>query len=127
MSSCYFYNMGLESKKGSYIIKYNVKYSTFESQIYILNSQFQNKWAKNDSFFGGKHKGNECVFIIMKYVLFISFLPITLDIAYSIGEYSFDDMNHKKYIFLLKEKPSFYPSSLSLYWWKKQIKKTHSF
>jgi hypothetical protein len=63
----------------------------------------------------------------MQYVLFISFLPITLDKAYSIGEYSFDDMNHKNDFFLLKEKPSFYPSSLSLYWRKKQIKETHSF
>ncbi len=43
MSSCYFYNIGLESKKGSYIIKYNVKYSTFELQFYIFNSQFENK------------------------------------------------------------------------------------
>lgn len=100
MSSCYFYNMELESKKGSYIIKYNVKYSTFELQIYILNSQFENKWAKNDSLFGEKHKGNECVFIMMQYVLFISFLPITLDKAYTIDEYSFHDMNHKKKLFL---------------------------
>ncbi len=117
MSSCYFYNMEFESRKGSYIIKYDVKYSTFELEIYILNSNFQKKWSKNDSFFGEKHKGNECVFIIMKYVLLISFLPITLDKAYSIGEYSFDESLKKKKI-LLKEKPSFYPNSLSLYWRK---------
>jgi hypothetical protein len=53
----------------------------------------------------------------MKYVLLISFLPITLDKAYSIGEYSFDESLKKKKI-LLKEKPSFYPNSLSLYWRK---------
>jgi hypothetical protein len=46
-----------------------------------------------------KNIGNECVFIIMQYVLFLSFLPITLDKACSIGEYSFDDMNHKKEFF----------------------------
>jgi hypothetical protein len=66
---------------------------------------------KNDSFFCEKHKGNECVFIIKQYVLFISFLSITLDKAYSIGEYSFDDMNHKR-IFFVKRKTILLPKLL---------------